>query len=229
MGVIETVDIIRDLVANMPIYLNIKAVTDNTDGTYLIETCNTSYLQKGFKLELDGQEYKIESVTVNESAILKGDLLPTKGKKVLPPLHFKHGSILQANSELTQVTDVFEKTPMVYLKRTFTENWGDDEDAVERTANINLFFLTQADFEAWMTEDHDHHAIRPMRNVLYSFVDYLKNRSDVGVIKGYTTVDRIKFGMVVDLGVKTQYWNDKLSGVELQINLPISKGFKCKC
>lgn len=225
---LETVDIINDLVAGMPIKFVVKQVTDNTT-SYTVATCGTLYLSKGLVIDLGGIKYTVESVVDNESVTLKGPTAPVVGSYLLAPMFFKHGSVLETKKELDLIKDTTKKTPMVYLKRTFSETFNAKTDAVERVANINLFFLTHANFEQWQTADHDKHAIKPMRNMVYSFLEYLERHPYIGLIDSYTLVDRIKFGVITDIGVDKAYWDDKLSGVELAISLPINRNFKCNC
>lgn len=231
MGIrIETVDIVEDLVSRLNMPLKITEVVDNLDGTYKLETCNTYYLQAGFDVFLGLVTYQVVSVDINELVTVKGLSAPLIGSYSLPTPYFFHGSILQTNTELSQVPDVFSKTPMVYLKRTFHETFYGKEAALDRESNLTLFFLTQADFEAWRTDDHDLHAIKPMRNMAYAFLEMLHKDNQVGTLESFDLIDRIKFGVVVsDKGTVSSYWNDKLSGVELSISLPINKNYTCKC
>lgn len=231
----ETVDIIRDLVENIGLKLKIKSVTDNEDGTYNIDVCNTIYLSgkyenqnNAFTIEIDSVVYEVISVE-NDIVTLKGDTIPTVGTKSIQAPYFFHGTILQTNSELSQISDVFQKTPMVYLRRTFTENWN-RFNTIERTADITLYFLTQANFEHWQTENFDKFAIQPMRKLCYEFIDKLLNNKQIGRFEVYTITDAIKFATFVnDKGYESQKFNDTLSGVQLDISIPIRKNYICNC
>lgn len=231
----ETVDIIADLVANIPLNIDITNVVDNLDGTFTCSVCNTLYLSKGFSIVINLVEYQIVSVLVNESFIVSGSIIPPVIKFALPALYFFHGTILQTNLENTRDTNVFNRTPMVYLGRPFTETidpLDQNNVEIERESNVSLFFLTQADFEKWMTVDHDINAIKPMRNVMYAFIDSLKiapnNKIVARLSDTYTATDKIKFGIYVpQKGVETFLWNDKLSGVQCDITIPIRR--QCDC
>jgi hypothetical protein len=232
MGVIETVDIIADLVANTPLVIDFKTVVDNGNGTYTLTICgddNFLYLKVLSKITINSIVYTVTAISGN-SITLKGSVVPPIGKVTLPALKFYNGSIMQTKAELTRISDVGAKTPMVYLKRTFNERWNSEEDANEREADVNLFFLTQANYSEWQTSQHDINAVKPMRNVMYAFISYLRKNKHIGLIEDYTTVDRIKFGVITDKSnAEFAYWDDNLSGVELAINLPIGRNYECKC
>lgn len=233
MGVIETVDIVGDLVARMPLVIDFKTVTDNLNGTYTLTICDSTflYLKVGSKITIGSVAYAVTALVPKVSITLKGASIPSTGKVTLPAIKYYNGSILQTNSELCAISDKAQITPMAYLKRTFIERWNAEDDAVERYAQISLFFLTQANFSEWITKDHDEKAIVPMRNVTYAFIAYLRNNKQIGLIEDFNLIDRIKFGYYTDKGVENKgMWSAaNLSGVELSINLPIARNYKCNC
>lgn len=228
----ETVDIIGDLIQDWKIPFKINKVTDNLNGTYTLETCNTYYLQAHGKynfLTLAGTKYQVTGVQNNTTVIIKGTIAPIVGSYKLDNPFYFNGTILQTNVELKDESDTSKKTPMIYLKRPFEDRFYKDDSALDREANITLFFLTYANFEAWRTADHDRHAIKPMRNLMYAFIEMLKRNSNIGIIQDYVAIDRIKFGVTISNGVTKSYWDDKLSGVELSLTLPIKQGKICSC
>jgi len=59
--IIETVDIIRDLVASLQLKIIVDSVTDNANGTYTIETCNTRHIQSGMSFSVSSVDYVVTS------------------------------------------------------------------------------------------------------------------------------------------------------------------------
>ncbi len=226
---VETVDIIRNLVQSVPLPVKITLVTDNLNGTYTIEACNTYYLQEKTDIIIDGITYPIVSVINNESFTIKGTVEPPVITFNLPAPKFFHGTIEQTNTEIGAIQSVFQKTPMVYLQRPFPET--NDPRAkrglveIERTADVVLYFLTQANFAKWKTEDHDKHAIIPMRNLMNTWIDWLEKKpSKVGFLDTYETLDMIRFGVLIsDKGYESALFDDELSGVRLSITLPLTR------
>ena len=76
---LETVDIIRDLVANWKIRLKISAVTDNGDGTFTILVCNTFYAQTGRPFTIYGITYTVISFVKDTSMVISGGVAPFVG------------------------------------------------------------------------------------------------------------------------------------------------------
>lgn len=225
---IETVNIVEDLVGK--IKLGIRIYSQSTvDDIISLSVDKTHYLSKDFPIEIDGNNYQIVEIVNNESIKLKGSSPINVSNFTLEPLKFFHGSILQTGKELAREADTFEITPMAYLKRPFTDAFQDDESRVERESNISLFFLTQSIFEEWETAEHDINAVIPMRNVAYGFIEALKSDAYIGLIDGFDLTDRIKFGVVVDKGTERGYWTKQLSGVQLDITLPIIRNYYCNC
>lgn len=232
--IVETVDIVKDLVENINLKLNIKTVSTSGD-LHTITVCNTLYLSgksnnnsNPYQITIDNNEYDVISVE-NNTIVLQGVEPITLGLKSIASPYFFHGTVIQTNNELSCISDVFEKTPMVYMRRTFTENWS-RYTSIERTAEITLFFLTQADFSSWSIDDFDTFAIKPMRNLCYKFIDSLLTNKQIGKIENYSIIDNIKFATFVnEKGFENQKFNDTLSGVQLDISLPIRKNYKCNC
>ena len=234
MVILETVDIVKDLVENMNLQLSILSVS-REDDLHTLTVCNPLYLSgkssdnsNTFTIEIDGNNYDVISV-IGQTVVLSGSEDISLGKKTIDSPYFFHGTILQTNNELSLIGDVFQKTPMVYMRRTFVENWNRFSSA-ERTADITLYFLTQANFDSWMTESFDTFAVKPMRQLCYAFIDSLLANKQIGEFKTYTITDNIKFATFVnDKGYENQKFNDTLSGVQLDISLPIRRNYKCTC
>ena len=69
----ETVDIVEDLIGQLEIVVPFDVITDNGDGTYTIESCDTGYLFPCYKFSLSGVTYTV----LNEvSSVAVGIILP---------------------------------------------------------------------------------------------------------------------------------------------------------
>lgn len=232
---IETVDIIKDLITNQ---LTFDLVIDSVDvidaNTFKNYVCETHYLSGKLSnnaqtIEINSNSYEVLEVVNNESITLLGSVLLSIGTYQLPNLYFKHGTIIQTNIELSAVIDKNEITPLVYLKRSFRETINGKESAIDRESDITLYFLTQANFSEWETENYDDYAIIPMRNIVYSFIEMLENNRYIGKTTDYRITDLFRFATYSDKGSENLLFNEHLSGVELTLTLPINKNFKCNC
>jgi len=222
----STVNIVRELVSQMKFTFTIKSVTDNLNGTYLLTTGRTHYLQKNSNtiFVIAGNNYEILDVVINESVLVKGSVLPVVSKFDLPSPFFCHGSITQVNMENTQIVDMKDKIPMVYLLRPFSEDvdaMDENDPLIERQPALTLFFLTEANFSEWTSDDYDDNAIEPMWGMLNTFIETCKASEGIGLLDGYRVEDKIKFANYNFKGGDKMLFNDNLSGKQLDITLPI--------
>ncbi len=229
----ETVQVIGELIAAWIIPLCIKSVVDNGDGTYTLSVPKTYYLQKGKrrKLTINSIDYVITEVINNCSVTIRGASLPTAQTINLPVPYYFNGTIVQTNSELKKESDLSKKTPMIFLRRPFSEIINADDLVDSDIANrpdLTFYFLTEANFNEWLTEDHDINAIKPMRNMAYEFIELLKkNVKYIERLTDYTVTDLIKFGLVTQNGVEKGLFSDNYSGAEMDITLGIK--YQCLC
>lgn len=234
----ETVQVIGELIGSWQLPIKIKAVVDNGNGTYLLSVDKTYYLQSGKrrKITINLVEYIVLEVVNNSTLTVKNvpqsAIVPIVGTIILPPPFYFNGTILQTNTELNETAEIWNKTPMIYLKRPFEETLDAknliDTDVANR-ASLTLMFLTEANFAEWSTADHDKHAIVPMRNMLYEFIEMLKlNEKYIQRFTDYSVTDLIKFGLVTQKGVEGGgLFSDNYSGVQLDIVLGIK--YQCFC
>jgi len=228
----EIKDVIGDLISSWQLPMEIFSVTDNLDGTYTLGVCKTYYLQPSDNkvFMLNGNSYYIIDVVDDHSVTIRGTVLPISGTFNLPVPFYVNGTLIQTNLELSSETDISNKVPMIYLKRPFPETLdADDHDStfVATTADLTLYFLTEANFAEWMTADHDKYAIVPMRNMMYEFIELLKrNKKIIKRLTNYTVTDMIKFGLLTQKGYESgSLFSDKYSGVQLEITV----GFNYIC
>ncbi len=234
----ETVQVIGELIAAWVIPFEISSVVDNGAGSYTLNVPKTYYLQAGKrrKLTIGAIEYEVTSV-VNNSSVTIFDksaipTLPATDTFNLPVPFFFNGTIIQTNTELAKEKKIWEKTPMVYLQRPFSETIDANDLTDSFTANkaaLTLRFLTEADFAEWSTAQHDLHAVVPMRNLMYEFIEMLKaNAKYIDRFSDYEATDLIKFGVVTQKGYEGKgLFSDNYSGVQLDITLGIK--YQCIC
>jgi hypothetical protein len=150
----------------------------------------------------------------------------------LPVPYYFNGTILQTNTEIAREKDLSKKTPMIFLRRPFDETI-DAQDLnntdVASVADLTFYFLTEASFADWLTAQHDVYAIKPMRNLMYEFIEMLKkNEKYIKRMTNYTATDLIKFGIVTQKGVESGgLFSNNYSGVQMDISLGIK--YQCFC
>lgn len=238
----ETVDVIGDLITAWKLPFEIKSVVDNgqyqsgPNNSYTINTCKTYYLVPGKRrfIYINAVKYQIIEVKNNESITIIGSVLPPISTFDLPVPSYFNGTILQTNTELelSRRKDISTITPMIFLRRPFneTEDAADLIDTdVAATAPLTLYFLTEANFAEWLTCQHDKYAIKPMRNLMYEFIEMLKrNEKYIKRMTTYEATDQIKFGLITQKGVESGgLFSNNYSGVQMDITLGIK--YQCFC
>lgn len=229
----ETVDIVSDLVDELDLAITISQIVDNGDGTYTLHTCDTKWLQECFKITYEAAQWTVTAVVKDDNFTIKPLLDSTPAPSALnftiyPPYYF-HGTVIQTNLELEQISNSSLKTPMIYLLEVLEDTFFNRDAQNERESDLRLFFLTQANFVDWKTQDTYTNAITPMREMAYQFIDTLNKSKKIGIFAEYRLVNHTKFGVyVTDKGYEQRIFDDNLAGVELRINLPILQENDCK-
>jgi hypothetical protein len=226
----ETVDIIEDLLGQIDLTINIDECIDNGDGTYTIKTCNTRHLQECKDIHIDGRKYRIVSLEKDASIKLKGRRKPEVDSfQAYSPKYF-HGKAIDTNAELSMVDDKDEITPLVYFTEIYTDRFYPNDELVERETDIRMFFLTTANYEDWITNDHYDKVIKPMRDLAYNFIETLEKSKIIGKFASYYDLtNHAKFGIyLLRKGAEKRIFNDNYSGVEFRVRLPILKDMTCE-
>jgi len=226
--IVETVDIIRDLVALLRLKVTIDSVTDNANGTYTITTCDTRHIQTGMPITIDTVDYVVKSFVKDTSFVLEGDSIVTASSFFLDAPKFWHGSILETNKNLTGILDMNEKVPMVYLRRPYRDSFNEADSAIERDSDVTLYFLCEDVFKDDI-DKRDIECIYTMRSLLYSFVEMLRRNKYIGEIGSFQVENKEKFGVVNSKGTEKVLFDTPLSGCELNISIPIKINYQCKC
>lgn len=227
--IVETVDIIRDLVASLQLKVVIDSVTDNANGTYTIITKCTRHIQTGMSFSISSIDYVVTAFVRDVSFTVSGASVISVSSFLLPAPKFWHGSILETNKTLTGIMDMNEKVPMIYLRRPYKDSFNKIESAVERDSDVTIYFLCEDVFEKYDIDQRDIECIYPMRSLCYSFVEMLKNNYQIGVIDSFDIENKEKFGVVNQKGVEKTLFDTPLSGCELNITIPVKVNYKCKC
>lgn len=232
----ETVDIVNDLINELEIKVNFDQVFDNLDGTYTISTKNTGYLFPTYEFQLSGVNYKVlnqagKEFEFNNKFTVKGNAAPIGSYLIMDNIKYYHGTVIATKEELKQKELSKDKFPMAFLLEVLDDEFNNEDDSsIDRESQIRLFFLSETDESNWNTNEHYEYSIKPMRNLVYNFIYHLNRSNKIGKFNSYNAINHAKFGVYVSgQGHTKRIFNDKLSGVELRINLPIKKSRNCSC
>jgi len=224
-------DIIRTIIARMDNNICIEEVIVNPDNTITAKCCYTAWLMQ--EDILLGQ-FRVINVIPNKEVtvevIVPGSVLQVGQPLSIPRPTYFHGTVRNTNAELLKIKDGTQKYPMIYCLEVFNEVFtGDPELSKERDSSLRLFFLGSNNYKDWITEDHYQKVIIPLRNMVDSFVSYVNNGEGFAELEPYTTVNHVNFGtFAADNGNLKWLLDGNISGIELDITLPILKSLTCE-
>lgn len=222
-------DIIRLAISQMSKTVCINDSTEVVTGEWKLETCNTMWLSVGDNLTVGSDTWVVKEVSINSYFVVTGVTItiPETIDLVLP--YYYHGTVMSTNSELNMTKISSDKFPMIYCLEVFREVYNSNPaDAIERESSMRLFFLTENNFKNWITEDHYENVINPLRSMLDSFVSGVNDGVGFGKIEDFTTTNHVNFGtFTANEGHLKNLFDDNLSGIELEVTIPIVRDMDC--
>lgn len=228
----EFTDILNTLISSMSFPVVINTATDNNDGTFTLVCDDIYFAQPGFAVTINAVSYTIDSIDQStETLVVTGVGAITSGDtfNMYTP-YFYHGTPIATGQELQNQQNASAKTPMIWLWENFTEDYYDEFSALERDVDCELFFLTQADFELWETEDAYANAIKPMKRLADLFIEAINSDTANFYFNAsrYKSENYSKFGVFIrDKGTSKNLFADKLSGVGIDFKFIINKTDEC--
>ena len=226
-----TVDLVEALVNLITVNEPIKELTDNGDGTYTINVCDVHYARPLCPITIGGVDYPVTEIS-GQDITFTASSAPVGSTFTLPAPFYFHGTPTATGAELASIQSHENKFPMVYLHEILRDRTPAEVDAgIQRESDVRIFFLDQANFEDWDTDQTYSDAINPMRNLCEAFLNIVKDNSGIAPLESdYDIFSYAKFGIRRNVnGVETNLFSEMLSGVELQITIPFKKSFVCNC
>ena len=222
-------DIVKLAINEMDNTICINDSSEVSTGIWKIEACNTLWAMVGDKITVDTDTWTVTEVVMNKYIIVSGVTIAIPSTIELKVPFYFHGTVRATNSELNMTRISSEKFPMVYCLEVFREVFnGSVEDTIERESSLRLLFLTENNFKDWITDDHYINVICPLRSMLDSFINGVNDNVGFGKIETYTTINHVNFGTFLDNnGHLKNIFDDNLSGIELEVTIPILKSLDC--
>lgn len=227
-----TADLIDDLVTDFNPFSTIKLVDVKK-----IFVCNTLHIREGSIITINGDNYTVISANPKTGEInLKEDTDDIEIGDFMygtAPFFF-HGTPQATGNDLIKYaqSETQFPVPMIYLFEVLSDKMNyNEEDAIDRESVVDLFFLDEANFRDWDTDQHYSEAINPMSNYADLFVKYLKQAQGIGVILDAEMTYHAKFGLSTKLesGHLKNLFPENLSGTRLRIKIPFLKSLTCDC
>jgi len=224
----QIVDGIRDRSA-------ITSVVDLGGGDYEIFTPNTFSLAANDRVILEGPTAPavVTAVTPDVSFVVRADALPLTTEWAAAYPYFFYGDPRMINRELSDINSELRKYSAVFMidrtreKRSFNKN-----NEVYISADLTLFFCDKVDnAEYGTTQEHYIDAIEPMTEYVDRFEFDVQNHPSVAEMQevDYIRTNGVNFGRwLKDNGDVSKIFDDDLSGILVEIDLPIYRSALCK-
>ena len=228
----DTVSIVKELVSLVVETVVVASVLDNGNDTFTLSSEDTKHISIKNYVTIGATKYKVQALVQDVSfTIEKGlssDPDPVVGDITLPAPFFINGTIISAKRELDK-TEWKDKYPMVFLYEIYKERWrADKTDPIAFDTRLRLFFMDQTRQADFTTADQYEEKLRPMRSLVFSFLDLLESKQcrTGELTQDYDLIPWVNFGKFTsDKGNLEAFFNDEVSGYELDIEIPIKKSY----
>ena len=219
----EVVDFIENQLNAMDFSIVINDYTVVGTETELY-VCQTFHARKGSIITIDAVEYEVNTVVNNTTIIIEGlPATPTLGTLQTP--NYFHGTAMAVNAELPSLAKDL-KFPMLYCYEIIPEEFNNNVDSsIDREAELRLYFLDNADFQNWTTDEHYNYVINGMKNFQQHMIAKFNDCPKIADFDNYRIINHVKFGVWTERGHTNRVFNENLSGVELLVTLPLKKLF----
>lgn len=227
MSTEATSDIIKALFEAFNPAIAINEITDNEDGTFDITVDELLNTRPKRTITISDVTYTVTEVDVDNKIITVTSEEPIAGTVYYAPyVYFFHGTPLAVAQEMVNIKSAASKIPMVYLYEILEDNrFPDRNNALDRETEVRLFFLDQADYNTWDTDQHYELSIMPMVRYANIFFDvYLRDSKIARQVDDYRLKYFPKFNPQVDFkGVLSSLFSDTMSGCEATVRIQIKK------
>ena len=228
---LNPIDILKDKVENTTHTVTIDSVVSLGGGLYQLNSEYTYYLRTLKKVTIDAVKYEITDFVINSYITVQatsGNDVPVVATSftINPPL-FKWGSPKLVSNELIKATTKGDYIwPYIWVVRIDqTKGVLDPASATPETPSFNMLFLDSANKQDWTIEDHYEQDIYTLNNYIDFFFTILRTYRDLFDYDSveYTKTEHVNFGdYIVDEGNNANILNDKVTGIQLQIDIPLT-------
>lgn len=232
-----TVDILRDFFLNLDFGLEVEDVTYSlSTGRSVVKVDRLIHLRKGMEVTfpevLPDPAFNTRVLDTDSDALtltVEGDATAYIDETLtIDPLFFLNGTPLKAAGEMQRV-DLEKKYPMVYIAEVIRERFQPKMDALDRTADIRMFLIDQANWREWSTEQHYDITLSRLNNLAGVIMKAYRN--EIGTFYAEETefelINHVNFGTYQDgKGHTKMIFSDETSAVELNYDLNIFKSCK---
>jgi len=230
---LNPITILEDTINSVAHTIEIDSVTSLGGSEYKLFTENTLYLRTAGEpkfITIDSVDYTVTDFEINVFITVKaisGDVPVTVSSFTINPPTFVWGNPKMVSAEIVKrITNGTAVWPYMWIVEiSNTQTTLDPSLAVRSTPSFNIFFLDSADKDNWTIEEHYDNDIYPLNNYIGFFTEILRSRRDLFDTDSITfnQVNHVNFGdYIVDKGNEEKILNDNVTGIQVQIDLPLT-------
>lgn len=189
------------------------------------------HAQAGYNIVLAEGTFTIESIDfTNNKIVVTGatPLIAAQTFNLYKPF-FYHGTEPETAKTLINTPNHLAKTPMIWMRENYTEDVRPKESSLSRIADVELYFLTTANYKKVIGDRYTEY-VRPMMRLLeywYKQAEKLTTLVDLEGVE-YGTETFTMFGAYArGKGISENLFVDTLAGQGMKIQLPIVKKSGC--
>lgn len=218
-------DLLDDFISALDLSAEVVSISGND-----VTVGNTFQARKGLQIMLDNTAYTVASVNhATETITLTAPVVGSPTTYSIGAPFFFHGTAYMVGAHISKIRNSADKMPMVFLNEIISEQEQGVESVIERVVNIRLFFLDEANFKDWNTDDHYSFVIAPLRKLVNAFISQIREAKEFEQDdETFDIKTHVNFGAYQELkGHIQSIFNERTSGIELGFTLNIKKCCNC--
>lgn len=195
--------------------------------TYTINTADTKRLAVGSYVSISGNNYEVLTLIANTSFTINSaiNVIGTSWKALAP--YYFYGTPIMISNTLDKYKNYKQKFPVIVLFETMPAVVNDDTTLkIERVVSLEMYFMNEANFKDWDSSEYYSNVIDKMQTYVDDFITKISNHRQIGTLDKHNETPYSKWNLVrLDTGKNV--FNSELSGIKLEIDLPILKTMTC--
>ncbi len=223
--------LLKEVLDGLNLQLVVYAVTASPNGGWVLSVDQTHYLNTNKQFKISGIVYTVTSFIQDKQVTVTGSIAPVRGSYTLPPPYFTHGKLKAVNFDLAKKEPLIT-SPLIWNFEIQGRTRPAEVDTVIISEGaVKLFFMTTANYEDFDTDAHYTECIEPMNTVIDSFIKALKDHRRTGLVFENSRTAHAKFttgGNSTTAGTEKNVLPVFVSGIELDIAVPIIEDYTCK-
>lgn len=196
--------------------------------TYTINTSDTKRLEVGSYVTISGNNYEVLTLIANTSFTINStiNVIGTSWKSLAP--YYFYGTPIMISNTLDKYKNYKQKFPVIVLFETMPAVVNDDTALnIERVVSLEMYFCNEANFKDWDSSEYYSNVIDKMQTYVDDFITKISNHRQIGALDKHNETPYSKWNLVrLDTGKNV--FNAELSGIKLEIDLPILKTLDCE-